>query len=170
MPYVCSWFVDRCSLSKPGFGCHEQRTTNNQLFYDPQKVRYLRNDPTGRGSVRPGHRLIELRDPEASDDLLLLLRVADRAAIILDRDVSAVFFFYFLCHLSISDCGLRIADLSAAPKSQCKIETRVRSQIRQPRSRIPNQTSSSTDFPRSLATSMGSFILESPLKVARTTL
>ena len=90
-----SLIVVRCR--NPASDCHEQRTTNNQLFYDPQKVRYLRNDPTSRGSVRPGHRLIELRDPEASDDLLLLLRVADRAAIILDGDV-ATLVFSFLCH------------------------------------------------------------------------
>ena len=73
-------------------------TIHDLLVYDPQKVRYLRNDPTGRRRVGPGHRLVELRDAEASDDLFLLLRVPDRASIILDRDISAVFVFYFLCH------------------------------------------------------------------------
>ena len=61
-------------------------------------MRYLRDYTTRRGRVRPGHRLIELRDAEASNDLFLLLGVTDRAAIILDRHVSAVFNFRFLCH------------------------------------------------------------------------
>jgi hypothetical protein len=56
---------------------------------DPQEMRHLRNDAAGRRRVGARHGLIQLRDPEASDYFLLLLRVADRAAIILDRDIAA---------------------------------------------------------------------------------
>ena len=76
-------------------------------------MRYLRNDPTRRRRVWPRHRLIKLRYAEAPDDLFLLLRVADRAAIILDRDASA-FIFCFLCHLSIFDFRIAIFDLAKA--------------------------------------------------------
>ena len=61
-------------------------------------MRNLRNDAAHRGVVRPGHRLIELGDAEALYDRLLLRRVSDRAAIVLDRDVRVVHFFSFLCH------------------------------------------------------------------------
>ena len=58
-------------------------------FDDPQKVRHFRDDAAHRWSILTRDRLIELSDPEASNDLFLLFSVADRAAIILDRDVSA---------------------------------------------------------------------------------
>src|SRR5215204_2204679 len=75
----------------------EQRTTNNQLIYDPQQVRDLRNDAAHRWRIGPRNRLVQLRDAEALNDVLLLLRVSDRAAIVLDRDASA-FIFCLLYH------------------------------------------------------------------------
>ena len=114
-------------------------TIHDLLVYDPQKVRYLRNDPTGRRRVGPGHRLVELRDAEASDDLFLLLRVPDRASIILDRDISAVFIFYFLCHLFIFDFRIAIFDLAKSilktDNRKSKIENRKFKQVPQPASR-----------------------------------
>ena len=75
----------------------EQRTTNNQLVYDPQQVRDLCHDAAHRRRIGPRHRLVQLRDAEALNDVLLLLRVSDRATIVLDRDASA-FIFCLLCH------------------------------------------------------------------------
>ena len=76
---------------------NDQRS--NQLFNDPEKMRDLRDDASHRWRVRSRNLLIELRDAETRYDQLLILRIADRAAIILDRDRSACFFF-FLCHIS----------------------------------------------------------------------
>src|SRR5204863_5542408 len=109
---------------------------------------------------RTRHRLIQLRDPEALNDVLLLLRVSDRATIVLDRDASA-FIFCLLCHLSIFDFRIAIFDLAIA--------VRVLT-IANRKSAIANYMSSSTALPRSRATSIGSFIRIRPLNVARTTL
>jgi hypothetical protein len=47
------------------------------------------------------HNLIEFGYPQAPHDFLLLLRIADRAFIVLDLDYCAVSFFSFLCHFFI---------------------------------------------------------------------
>ena len=67
------------------------------LVYDPKKMRNLRDDASHRRRIRPRNLLIELRNAETRYDQLLFLRVADRAAIVLDRDRAACVFF-FLCH------------------------------------------------------------------------
>jgi len=87
-----SLIVVRCRTSDD-----EQRTSNNQLVYDPQQVRDLCNDSAHRRRIGPRNCLIQLRDAEALNDVLLLLRVSDRATVVLDRDAIA-FYFCLLCH------------------------------------------------------------------------
>ena len=82
-------------------------------FYDPQQVRDLRHDAAHRRRIRPRNRLVQFCDAEALNDVLLLLRVSDRATIVLDRDASA-FIFCLLCHLSIFDSRIAIFDLATA--------------------------------------------------------
>lgn len=62
------------------------------LLNDPEKMRNLRDDATHRRSVRTRNLLVHLRDAQAFNDCLLALRVADRAAVILDRNRSACVF------------------------------------------------------------------------------
>jgi hypothetical protein len=61
-------------------------------------VRHLCHNAAHRGIIGPFHNLIEFGYPQAPHDFLLLLRIADRAFIILDLDYRAVSFFSFLCH------------------------------------------------------------------------
>lgn len=70
----------------------------NQLLNYAEQVRDLRDDAAHRRRIWPRDRLVQLRDAEALDDLLLRLRVTDRAAVVLDRDVTARRVFFFLCH------------------------------------------------------------------------
>ena len=61
------------------------------LFYDPQKMRDLRDNAACRRRIRTDNRLVELCDAQALDDLFLFLRVADHAPVILDLDLPAFF-------------------------------------------------------------------------------
>jgi hypothetical protein len=79
-----------------------------RLFNDPEKVRDLRDDASHRGRIRARDLLIELRDSKARYDQLLILRVADRTSIVLDRDRAACVFF-FLCHHSVSNFKFQIS-------------------------------------------------------------
>ena len=76
-------------------------------------MRDLSHDAAHRRCVGPRNRLVQFRDAEALNDVLLLLRVSDRATIVLDRDASA-FIFCLLCHLSIFDFRIAIFDLATA--------------------------------------------------------
>ena len=67
------------------------------LFNDPEKMRDLRDDAPHRRRIRPRNLLVELRYSKARHDQLLLLSIADRTAIVLDRYRAACVFF-FLCH------------------------------------------------------------------------
>lgn len=96
-------------------------------------MRNLRNNTAHRRGILARNLLVKLCDAEALNDVFLLLSVADRAAIVLDRDAPA-FIFRFLCHLSISDCGSRIADFSFRSEfaTSIRIRTRTKSAIRNP--------------------------------------
>lgn len=59
-------------------------------------MRYLSNDPASRSGIRSGDRLVQLRDPEALDDLFLIFGVTDHAPVVLDLDLTCC--FCFLCH------------------------------------------------------------------------
>ena len=61
-------------------------------------MRDLLYDAPHRRCIRSLDRLVKLGDTETPDDRLLLLRVTDGAAIVLDLDVPAIRVFRFLCH------------------------------------------------------------------------
>ena len=61
-------------------------------------MRNLINDAAHRRRVLTRYRLVELGNAKAPDDVFLLFGIADRASVILDRDISAARIFCFLCH------------------------------------------------------------------------
>jgi len=159
------WFVAKAETRV------EQRSANNELIHDPQQMRDLGNDAAGSRRIDTFDRLVEFGNSQALNDLLLLFGIADHAPVILDLDRAAVFCFCFLCHISISDCELRIADFfRSSDRRNCNLDCETDRKIRNSQSKIRNQTSSSTCFPRRRATSIGSFIRSNPLNVARITL
>jgi len=83
-------------------------------------MRNLRHCATHRGRVRPLDDLIQFAEAEAAHDLFLRLRKRNRAAVILDFDLSRVgFSFLRRCHNSKlktqNFIGLRPAYLEGAP-------------------------------------------------------
>ena len=106
----------------------ERSTTNYQpltfirLFNNSQKVWNFVDDAAHRGRIRATDRLVELRYAEAFDDVLLLLRIADRTAVILYLDRSAGRIFVLICHdlFLISDLSSQISNGGGFSPGQLK--------------------------------------------------
>ena len=125
------------------------------LFDNAQQMWNFSDNTTCRCRILMNDDLVELCDSQCLDDLFLFFSVPDHAPVVLNLDLS-VLCFCFLCHFSILKCRSAIFK-----KLFSNANRKLRSQ---------DYANSSTCLPRSRATSIGSFILKSPLKVARITL
>jgi len=126
-----------------GFTTHPPHPDSASLIYDPQQMRNLRDNTPRRRRVRPRDGLVQLGDAKVANNVLLLLRIPDRASVILYLDRPAARILFFLSHVSISDCGMRISYLTAPiplsilkPLSDQRRDRGRKSAVRNPQSAI----------------------------------